>query len=140
MKLNSLGVIIARRKLYWSGKEDKKITVLIGKPRLSPKSKRFPNPDYYCPYQIVGVGDQKTRYAAGVDAVQALQLVFTAIGIDIQLLNKRRSSPLKWLVQDEVMECDEKFKIGDEYFKSCGFPETSQGIRAATIGWLLKKK
>ena len=127
MKLNSLGVIIARRKLCWPGKEGKKIVVLIGKPRLFPKSKRFPHQDFYCPYQIVGVGDQKTRYVAGVDAVQALQLVFAKIGIDLQFINKRRSSPLRWLVQDQVME-------GDEYFKNCGFPETPQGIRAGTVG------
>ena len=140
MKQNSLGVIIARRTLCWPGKDGRKITVLIGKPRLFPKSKRSSHRDYYCPYQIVGVGDQKTRYSASVDAVQALQLVFTAIGIDIQLLNKRRSPPLKWLVQGQVMECDENFKKGGEYFKNCGFPETPQGIRATTLDWLLKNK
>jgi hypothetical protein len=133
MKQNSLGVIIARRRLCWPGKEGNKITVLIGKPRPFPESKRFPHRDYYCPYQIVGVGDQKTRYAAGVDAVQALQLVFTAIGIDLQLINKRRSSPLRWLVEDQVLE-------GHDYFNNCGFPETPQGIRAATIGRRFKKK
>ncbi len=50
---------------------------------------------------------KKRRCAGGVDAVQALQLVFTTIGIDIQLLNKRRSSRLRWRVENQGLEGDD---------------------------------
>jgi len=133
MKLNNLGVIIARRRLCWPGKEGNKITVLIGKPRPFAQSKRFPNRDYYCPYQILGVGDQEIRYAGGVDAVQALQLVFTAIGADLRHINKRRSSTLRWLVEDQVLE-------GDKYFTNCGFPEMPKPSIATTIRRRFNKK
>lgn len=133
MKLNNLGVIIARRRLCWPGKEGNKIIVLIGKPRPFPQSKRFPHRDYYCPYQIVGVGDQKMRYAGGIDAVQALQLVFSAIGIDLQHLNNRGLSTLKWVVEDQVLE-------GNEHFNNCGFPDTPKAIRPATIDRRFKRK
>lgn len=114
-EMNSLGMIIARRTLRWPEKEGKQITVLIGKPRPFPRSKRFPHQDYYCPYRIVGIGDQKLRRAGGVDAVQALQLVFRAIGADLRHINKRQSSKLRWVVEDHVLD-------GDEYFSNCGFP------------------
>src|SRR5216683_3964175 len=73
MRLSSLGPVIARRVLHHS--DDRAILVLIGQPRRY----RGGHPDYYCPYKIEGFDDQ-IRYAGGVDAVQALQLVMRAIG------------------------------------------------------------
>ena len=71
MQLESVGDLIASRILHvkeQNGSEGT-ITVLIGRPQ------RFAEPpdDYFVPYQIVGLGSERVRYAAGVDAVQSLQ-------------------------------------------------------------------
>ena len=52
--------------------------MLIGQPRRY----RGGHPDYYCPFKIEGF-DGRIRYASGVDAVQALQLVMKAIGSEL---------------------------------------------------------
>jgi hypothetical protein len=74
MKVKSLGTIIATRKLALRGRYT--VTVKIGKPRKYPT----PPDDYYCPFQITGLGNNKIRYAAGVDAVQALWLALQMVG------------------------------------------------------------
>ena len=71
MYLDNIGEIIALRELYVEGQEpEREIQVLIGKPQPFPDSG-----GYYCPFQIVGVGPENIKYAAGVDAIQSLQLL-----------------------------------------------------------------
>jgi hypothetical protein len=67
--------------------EGRSVRILIGKPRRY----RGGHADYYCPFSINGV-ENEIRYAGGVDAIQALQLVMKAIGI--QLSQSGRS--LRW--------------------------------------------
>jgi len=67
-----LGEVIASRRLFVADEKARtlEVTVKLGKP------KRFPgSADYYCPYQITGLGNERVRYAGGVDAVQALSLI-----------------------------------------------------------------
>jgi hypothetical protein len=93
MKLNDVGVVVASRTFALNGEE--KVTVLIGKPE------KFPDEDdYFCPYQIVGVGSERVRHAAGVDAVQALQLAMQMIGADLSA--SKQSGKLTWLGDDEL--------------------------------------
>jgi hypothetical protein len=94
MKLESVGEIVAVRRLFLEGQEPSSgdILVKVGKPQQFPDST-----DYYCPYQITGVGDEKVRYAGGIDAVQAIELAFRAIGIDLYVgINREFDDRLRW--------------------------------------------
>jgi hypothetical protein len=88
--IKNIEEVIATRSILVKDKE-KKITIIIGKP------KQFPDtPDYYCPYQILGIGDEKIRYAAGIDAVQAIQLAMVMIGSDLYTLKEATTGQLRW--------------------------------------------
>lgn len=85
-----IGTVIAVRTLSLSGEE--KVTVTIGKP------KRFPEgDDYYCPYRIVGIGNERVRHAGGVDAMQALVLALRMIGAELYTSPEARSGALRWM-------------------------------------------
>ena len=89
MQLKDVGVQIATRELQASGR---KITVVIGKPEMFPDGVNF-----YCPYQIVGIGNERVRYAGGVDAVQALQLAMQMIGAELYTSQEAQSKQLSWV-------------------------------------------
>lgn len=91
--LEEIGEIIASRELHLRDKQDSKKTllVLIGKPQPSPDSG-----GYYCPFQISGVGSEEIKYAAGVDSVQALQLVMVMIGATLRFLKEELGGNLNW--------------------------------------------
>jgi hypothetical protein len=85
-----LGIVIASRELEAGG--NKKITIKIGKPR-----REVDHESYFCPYQILGIGYDKLRRAAGgLDSIQAIQLAFQKIGIDLYILNKANNGALNW--------------------------------------------
>jgi len=93
MYLDNLGEIIAIRELFvlLERNEKKKVTVFIGKPRP------FSDADgYYCPFQIVGIGGEEIKYAAGIDAIQSLQLVMIILGATLQFLNDQVGGSLRW--------------------------------------------
>jgi len=73
MKLTSVGPVIATRELSLSGKTT--VSVTIGKPEIFPDGNGC-----YCPYQILGLRDQRISYAGGEDTVQALMLALKAVG------------------------------------------------------------
>ena len=89
MKLDSVGTVIAARELAIDGA--KKVQVIIGKPEKFPDSS-----DYYCPYQITGIGNERIRYAGGVDAVQAFQLALNMIGADLYTSKEAKAGKLNW--------------------------------------------
>lgn len=89
MRLNDVGTVIATREFDLLG--GRKVTVLIGKPE------RFPGEDdYYCPYQIVGIGSGRIRYAGGIDAVQALELTLKMVGTDLYTSSEAQAKELSW--------------------------------------------
>ncbi len=93
MKLESVGEIIASRKLALLKNHlpPARIEVLLGKPE------RFPDhSDYYCPYQIKGFGSEKVMAVGGVDAFQAMQLAFTTIGVELEVINRNSGGKLIW--------------------------------------------
>lgn len=90
MSLAVLGVVIAIRELAVSGLE-KKVIVKIGAPRKIDNSD-----DYYCPYQIVGLGNETVKRAGGVDAIQAISLAFGMIGADLYSSPEGRAQRIKW--------------------------------------------
>jgi hypothetical protein len=94
-EIKELGEIIATRKFYLLGNKDREIIVHIGKPN------QFPDfPDYYCPFQIMRTGSEKIRYAAGVDAIQALQLAMVMIGAILYTSKEAKSGQLRWLTDE----------------------------------------
>jgi hypothetical protein len=71
----TLGPIIARRSLSRGPIGHTAAVVEIGRPRKSRGRDEF-----YCPYRIIGIGDDDVAAAYGLDAVQALQLAHRAVG------------------------------------------------------------
>jgi Domain of unknown function (DUF6968) len=92
IEVASVGEVIATRVLRLVGDDSTtEIRVQIGKPCQFPDGRGF-----YCPYQISGLGNAKVRYAAGIDAVQALQLVMGIIGADLHSRNRSCEGKLRW--------------------------------------------
>lgn len=81
--------VIATRVLDLS--DGRKVTITIGKPEKFPDAE-----DYYCPYQIVGIGSEHVRHAGGIDAVQALELALKMIGADLYTSQEAQAGVLSW--------------------------------------------
>lgn len=88
-----LGQVIAERALH-SAELPEGITVRIECPQKTEHG------DFVTPYQMIGIGEEKVRYGAGVDAVQALQLAFQKLGAEIQFGLKEYN--LRWLDGDDA--------------------------------------
>lgn len=98
MYLDSIGEIIAVRELYIRDEQEPKgkIRVSIGKPQQFPDSN-----NYYCPFQVAGAGSENIKYAAGVDAIQSLQMVMVMLGATLQFLNERLNGAVRWEGSEE---------------------------------------
>lgn len=84
-----LGDIIAERDLKTT--DGRSLKILMGAPR------QFDDGGgWWCPYQIVGAGDENVRIAGGVDGIQAVQLAMRKIGADIWLINEDLGGTLRW--------------------------------------------
>jgi hypothetical protein len=102
VKLENIGEVIATRALTMLSDQSSpsEVLVLLGKPQKLPD-----HSDYYCPYQIKGAGDEKVRYVCGIDPFQALQLAFSTVGVELEVLNKELGGRLRW-------ECDPAGGLG----------------------------
>jgi hypothetical protein len=89
MKLTNVGVVITQRELSLAQKT--KVSVCIGKPEPFPDGN-----GYYCPYQIIGLGDQKVQYAGGEDTVQALTLALKSVGALLYTSAEAKTGLLSW--------------------------------------------
>ena len=85
MKLDSVGVVIATRKIDIDGTG--KVLVTIGTPQEFPVGGNF-----FRPYQISGMGDGRVRYAGGADSAQALELAFK--GLEKQIVCSLREEEI----------------------------------------------
>lgn len=70
-------------------------TVRLGRPFRSPDGSH-----YRCPYQVVGLGDDTIRSAAGEDSIQAIELAFKMLGAD--LYGYYKAFAFTWLGQPEL--------------------------------------
>ena len=102
MKLEDIGETIAVRKLSLLRDDGPPLEVLalLGRPKQLPD-----HCDYYCPYQIKGVGAETVRYTSGIDTFQALQLGIRSLAGDLETLNRHMGGNLRW-------EGDEKGSLG----------------------------
>lgn len=86
-----LGNIIAERVLNAKkGSRSYVATIRIGQPVKSADA-----PDYRCPYQIAGIGDDVIRSASGVDSMQALWLAIQLLPVELRFRYKEFS--FTWL-------------------------------------------
>jgi hypothetical protein len=100
MRVDSIGEVIAVRRLFLVDEPGREIWVRMGKPQKTPGE-----PDFYCPYQITGLGDEKPAASVGIDSFQAMQLALRSIGGKLMLLNRNSDGRLRW-------ECDEQGGFG----------------------------
>ena len=107
MKLESIGEVIAERRLSVAGNPSVNIVVRMGKPQPLPEAL---GNDQFCPIQIIGVGDERVRYAAGIDAFQAIQLGMRSIAVNLLVIKRDYGLDLRW--------------EGDEH-GDLGFPPTT---------------
>jgi hypothetical protein len=91
MVLKDVGQVIGTRDLDLDGK--RAATVIVGAPQKHPEG------DYFCAYQITGIGDERIRYAMGIDGLQALQLALKKIGTDLYTSPEARGGRLLWFGQ-----------------------------------------
>lgn len=66
-------------------------SVLIGKPQPS-----IEGHGYVCPFQIIGVGNQKTLIGHGRDSIHALQTALVLLGSNLHNLNEELGGRLFW--------------------------------------------
>lgn len=93
MEFDSLGEIIAARLLHLVDEQGHKrpVSVFIGKPEPEEDSS-----GYKCPYQVIGIGSQKTHFAHGHDSIQALQAAMVLAGANLSQLNNEVGGRLVW--------------------------------------------
>ena len=93
MDFDSIGKIIATRNLYFVDEASNKrtVSVFVGEPQQSPDS-----PGYHCPFQVIGIGNQKTQLARGYDSIQALQSALILIAAGLNHLNNEIGGKLTW--------------------------------------------
>ena len=87
-----LGTVIAERRLRITGRPEADVRARLGQPLPLPDD---PQDDYYCPYQITGLGDGKVRYAVGVDGLQALELAIRILPTELDAV-RRQYPGLGW--------------------------------------------
>lgn len=93
MGFESIGEIIATRRLYFIDESDIKrtVSVFVGKPQESRDS-----PGYDCAFQVIGIGGQETHLAQGLDSIHALQSAMILIAAHLNQLNDEIGGRLSW--------------------------------------------
>ena len=89
MKFDTVGEIVATRELDLNGGQ--KVKVLIGKPQTISNEV-----DWYCTYQIIGIGSGDVKYAGGIDPVQALVLALSLAGAHLYCSAEYEAGRLSW--------------------------------------------
>lgn len=96
-----LGPLIAQRHLTFRPHRGRprKVTVKLGLPVRSPNPEQ--GDPWWCPYEIIGLGERKVLAAAGEDSVQALVLVMRDLEETLLSRAKRASGEIDWLGETE---------------------------------------
>jgi hypothetical protein len=96
MQLNTIGQVFITRTLKLSHTLSTDVTITIGKPQKFPDGQ-----DYYCPFQIMGLGDEKVNRVGGIDEVQALLLALEDVGTRLSETEEYKQGHLTWIGSDE---------------------------------------
>lgn len=93
MDFDSIGEIIATRRLHFIDENNSKrtVSVFVGKPQQSNGSS-----DYQCSFQVIGIGSQRTQMARGHDSIHALQAALIEISASLNYLNGELGGKLSW--------------------------------------------
>lgn len=67
------------------------VTLRVGRPR-----RNGPDGEWYCPVQIVGIGDEAVRPVFGTDAYQALELCFCRLRTELAAAVREDGVHLVW--------------------------------------------
>jgi len=110
-----LGPVIAERRLRVTGHPELDVRLRIGAPCPFPDA---PHGDYYCPYQISGLGSAKVWYTGGVDAVQAVELAIHILPTELDALRQKHPG-LGW---EDAPEGDYGFSKAVSRFVEDGAP------------------
>lgn len=94
MVLEDIGEVIAERVLHRAvnGESPKDVIVRLGKPQPHSDGSGF-----FSPFELIGLGQRKVRYASGIDAFHALQLVFRMISVDLDFYKQEPSVDMYFL-------------------------------------------
>ena len=90
MKIDRIETIIARRSLQTKG--GREVQIIVGRPEHFPDEE-----DFYCPFSVNGLGDDRVRYAGGVDALQALILALKMLSVYVMTLEDVKQGDVQWL-------------------------------------------
>lgn len=90
MKIDRIETIIAQRSLQT--KDGCEVQIIIGRPEHFPDEE-----DFYCPFAVMGLGDDRIRYAGGVDALQALILALKMLSVYVMTLEDVKRGDVQWL-------------------------------------------
>lgn len=94
----SIEFVVAERVLdAFGGSGPTTITVRMGPPTKFPESD-----DFYCLCQIVGAGDDKVRYIAGLDAFQALKLTLDYLSATLRHISARDNLQISWHGSEDI--------------------------------------
>lgn len=93
MDFESVGEIIASRMLHVIDENGNKrpVSIFIGKPQPAADA-----PGYECPYQVIGIGNQKTSVSHGSDSIEALRNAMIFLGAELKHLNDELGGQLIW--------------------------------------------
>jgi hypothetical protein len=98
MDLKDVGEVIGSRRFEIASMDGNREVILqLGKPQPFPDSSGF-----FCPIQIVGVGDERVRYAGGIDEIQSLQLALRMAGVLLETLAPEIRAKLRWKGNDDL--------------------------------------
>ncbi|MBA2710348.1 MAG: hypothetical protein H0U57_07145 [Tatlockia sp.] len=92
MQLMTIGELFVSRVLNLNDINTNSVTIRIGKPQNFPDGQ-----DYYCPFQIIGIGDGKVTWAGGIDEIQALLLALEQIGAFLRNSAEYQQGNLSWI-------------------------------------------
>ncbi|MBA2653193.1 MAG: hypothetical protein H0U73_13155 [Tatlockia sp.] len=96
MQLTTIGELFLSRVLKLNDINSTTVTVIIGKPQNFPDGQ-----DYFCPFQIIGIGDGKVTWAGGIDEIQALLLALEQIGNFLSNSKEYKQGALSWIGSEE---------------------------------------
>jgi hypothetical protein len=95
-----LGVVGAVRRVVAVAGDGARtpVVVRIGKPLPDP----LPGGDWFCPGQILGLGDEAVRASFGIDSLQAFLLSVYGIRLTLRERAEAASVTLDWLGQPDL--------------------------------------